>query len=167
LPAGTPLLGYIGSWTQSRGSNLLTDAFSMVREQRPETRLVISGRPPDAVLGMPNVIGIGYVPDAQLPLLVSALDVACIVTADTAFGRFSYPAKLCEAMACKVPVVATATDALRWMLAGSQDHLAPLGDAVTFAQRAIALLDNRKANYIAPPSWAQIARQLEALLASA
>jgi glycosyltransferase involved in cell wall biosynthesis len=166
LPTDLPLLGYIGSWSRSRGSDLLMDAFSQLRNQRPEARLVISGRPPDAVLGMPNVIGIGYISDAQLPLLVSALDVACVVTADSAFGRFSYPAKLCEAMACKVPVVATATDALRWMLADSKEHLAPLGDSMTFAQRAIALLDNRKADYIAPPSWTQIAGRLEVLLAS-
>jgi hypothetical protein len=52
------------------------------------------------------------------------------------------------------------------MLADSKEHLAPLGDSMTFAQRAIALLDNRKADYIAPPSWTQIAGRLEGLLAS-
>jgi glycosyltransferase involved in cell wall biosynthesis len=167
LPVQAPLLGYAGSWTHSRGTHLLVDAFSHIRERCPEARLVLTGRPPDAALQLPNVIGVGYLADGQLPLLVSALDVACIVTADTAFGRYSYPAKLCEAMACRIPVVATATAAVRWMLGDRDAHLAPLGDAAAFADRALALLDSKKADYATQPSWQDLGQRMEAMLASA
>lgn len=166
LPAQAPLLGYIGSWTRSRGTHLILDAFARVRARRPDARLVLSGRPPADVLGVPGVVGLGYLPDAQLPLLVSALDVAGIVTADTAFGRFSYPAKLCEAMACGAPVVATATDALRWMLGDDRRHLVPLADAAAFAERVLALFEAPVADYPPQPRWPQVADRLAALLAA-
>lgn len=164
LPAEAPLLGYVGGWTRSRGTHLVIDAFERVREQRPDARLVLSGRPPEAVLRVPGVIGLGYLPDESLPLLVSALDVACIVTADTAFGRYSYPAKLCEAMACGVPVVATATDAVRWMLDGRDRHLARLGDAGDFARRALELLDQPTADYGVRADWSEVANRMNQCL---
>ncbi|HVI25618.1 MAG TPA: glycosyltransferase family 4 protein [Xanthomonadaceae bacterium] len=166
LPSHAPLLGYVGSWTRSRGTHLILDAFARVRARRPDARLVLSGRPPPEALRVPGIIGVGYLPDAQLPVLVGALDVAGIVTADTAFGRFSYPAKLCEAMACGTSVVATATAPLRWMLGGDPRHLAPLGDPAAFADRVLALLDAPSANYPPQPDWATLAAQLAALLAT-
>ena len=123
--------------------------------------MVLSGHPPDAVLRVPGVIGLGYLPDASLPLLVSALDVACVVTADTAFGRYSYPAKLCEAMACSIPIVASDTEAVRWMLGGRERHLAKVGDADDFARRALQFLDHPTADYGARIEWKEIAAQLE------
>jgi glycosyltransferase involved in cell wall biosynthesis len=135
-----------------------------VRAARPDAQLVLSGRPPEEALHLPGVIGLGYLPDARLPLLVSALDVACIVTADTAFGKFSYPAKLCEAMACKVPVVASATDAVRWMLGDRTEHLARLGDPVDFAGHALALLAAPEFDYGDRPGWDAIGLRFNALL---
>jgi glycosyltransferase involved in cell wall biosynthesis len=164
LPLDAPLLGYVGSWTRSRGTHLVVDAFQRVRAARPEARLVLSGRPPADVLQLPGIIGLGYLPDAQLPLLVSSLNVACIVTADTAFGKFSYPAKLCEAMACEVPVVASATAAVRWMLDDNAEHLARLDDPVDFAARALALLQVPRSNYGHRPGWSEIGAHLAAML---
>ena len=167
LPDHAPLLGYVGSWTKTRGTHLILDVFERVRAVRPDARLVLSGRPPASVLGRPGVIGLGYLPDAQLPVLVSALDVACIVTADTAFGRYSYPAKLCEAMACEVPVVASATGAIRWMLDGRAGHLARLDDPGDFADRALEMLERPVANYGKRTEWADSGRTLESLLMGA
>ena len=105
-------------------------------------------------------------PDAQLPVLLNALDLACVVTADTRFGRYSYPAKLCEAMACNTPVVATATGAVRWMLGEQAEHLAPPGDSKAFAERILTLLAIPCTKYQRPPSWGDVALKLEDLLSS-
>lgn len=167
LPQGVPLIGYLGSWAHNRGTAKLLDAFRVAREARPDLVLVLSGRPPQAALREPGVVGCGYVADAQLPALVNALDVACVITANTGFGRFSYPAKLCEAMACAVPVLATDTAPVRWMLGDRRKHLAPVGDATAFARGLLGLLDRPRVEYGPRATWGQQAHQLDSLLRSA
>ena len=156
-------VGYVGSWSASRGSSLLIDAFRVARAARPDLQLLLSGKPPGHVLSEPGVTSVGYLPDAQLPLLLNAIDVACVVSANTEFGRFSYPAKLCEAMACGVPVVATATAPVDWMLGGNTVHLVPPGDPAAFADRMLDQLIAPRVTYSAPEGWPGIAADLEGL----
>ncbi|SFK67416.1 glycosyltransferase family 4 protein [Rhodanobacter glycinis] len=166
LPQHVPLIGYIGSWAHNRGTSMLLDAFRRARKVQPTLRMVLSGRPPDYALREQGVIASGYVSDDALPTLINALDIACVVTADTSFGRYSYPAKLCEAMACGVPVVATATDPVRWMLGNRPEHLVPIGDASMFSQRVLDLLAVPRAEYGPRTTWAMQAERLDYLLRS-
>jgi len=165
LPQDAPLIGYSGGWAGNRGTHVLLECFARVRETRPDARLVLSGRPPPEACAAAGVIALGYLDDAQLPVLLNALDVSCTITADTAFGRYSYPAKLCEAMACKIPVVATATGPVRWMLRDDLRFLAAVGSADSIAQRMLARLETGHVDYGSLPSWADVARHLEQLLA--
>jgi glycosyltransferase involved in cell wall biosynthesis len=157
-------IGYIGSWSKNRGSSMLLDAFRKLRSNRPGLRLVISGRPPEKILQEPGVLGTGYVADARLPALVNALNVACVITANTGFGRYSYPGKLCEAMACQVPVVATSTDPVDWMLGGRTQHLVPPGDVEAFVHTSQELLSRPINDYGARVTWETQAQKLSSLL---
>jgi glycosyltransferase involved in cell wall biosynthesis len=165
LPQDLPLFGYSGGWTKSRGSDLVLDAFVAVRKQLPESRMVLTGKPPQHATSAAGVINLGYIDDASMPLVANAVDLSCIVLADTAFGRYSYPAKLCEAMACGVPVVASATAAASWMLNGDVRFLAPVGDAAGHAHRMLTNCSLRAPEYRLPPSWDTSALRLEQLLA--
>lgn len=164
LPPDAPLIGYSGSWARNRGTDVLLEAYRRVRAKVPVARLVLTGRPPAHALTEPGVIALGYLRDAQLPLALSALDVACVITADTAFGRYSYPAKLCEAMACGVPVVATATEPVRWMLHNDGSHLTPINDPDALANHLLACLTMGRAAYPDLPSWEDSAQRLEEVL---
>lgn len=164
LPADARIIGYVGSWARNRGTTMLIDAFRRARAAQPNIHLLLSGRPPREVLSEPGVMGTGYVADTQLPALINALDIACVITADTSFGRYSYPAKLCEAMACGVPVVATATEPVRWMLDEHREHLSPPGDAASFAERMLDLLAAPRAEYGSRPTWSDHARRFDYLL---
>jgi glycosyltransferase involved in cell wall biosynthesis len=157
-------VGYVGSWSATRGSDALLSAFRLARARHADLQLVVSGRPPLSVQAEPGVIATGYLPDAQMPVLLNALDVACVVTADTAFGRSSYPAKLCEAMACGIPVVASQTAPVAWMLDQQPAHLVPLDDPAVLTERILAQLDSPSAAYPARLSWAGIAHGLERAL---
>ena len=167
LPADAQLIGYLGSWARNRGTDVLLEAYRLVRRQKPDARLVLTGRPPPYALTEPGAIALGYLADDQLPVALSTLDVACVITADTSFGRYSYPAKLCEAMACGVPVVATATEPVRWMLDDDSGSLAPVGDAHALADRMLAQLDAGHASCLTLPTWEDSTRCFEdALLAA-
>jgi len=164
LPAAAPLIGYSGGWARNRGTHVLLDAFQRVRQVHPDALLVLSGNPPVDVCVSPGVIALGYLDDAQLPTLLNALDVACVITADTSFGRYSYPAKLCEAMACGVPVVATSTDPVRWMLKDDARFLAKVGDANDIASRILGNLGMKRVDYSNLPTWQDSGQHLENLL---
>ncbi|UHQ19922.1 glycosyltransferase family 4 protein [Lysobacter sp. KIS68-7] len=165
LPADAPLIGYSGGWASNRGTDVLLKAFRLVRAKRPDARLVLTGKPPAHALAEPGVLSLGDLPDAQLPMALSALDVACVITADTAFGRYSYPAKLCEAMACEVPVVAMGTAPVRWMLHDDERRIAPIGDARAIADRLLCDLRGQRVSYRDLPTWDDSARRFDAALA--
>lgn len=167
LPVGASLIGYSGSWARNRGTHILLEAFRLVRATNPDARLVLTGRPPPDALAEPGVVPLGYLPDSQLPLVLSALNVACVITADTSFGRYSYPAKLCEAMACGIPVVATATKPVCWMLHDDARFIVPVGDARALADRMVANLAAGGATYPCLRSWGDSARHLEGALLAA
>lgn len=160
LPADVPLFGYSGGWTKSRGSNLILNAFAMVRQQLPDSRLVLTGKPPAHAVSSPAVINLGYVDDALMPSVTNAVEVCCVILADTSFGRFSYPAKLCEAMACGIPVVASGTQAVTWMLDGDRRFIARTGDAADHARLMLANWQIRNPNYVLPLSWNASAQAL-------
>ncbi|HET7930332.1 MAG TPA: glycosyltransferase family 4 protein [Rhodanobacteraceae bacterium] len=167
LPGQVPLVGYCGSWANNRGTDILLAAFRLIRASKPDAQLVLTGNPPPHARAEPGVLATGYVKDEQLPLVLSALDVACVITSDTSFGRYSYPAKLCEAMACQVPVVATATGPVRWMLGDGRRCLVPTGDAPALANRVLAQLGCGNTAYSGLPSWEDSAARFESALLSA
>jgi glycosyltransferase involved in cell wall biosynthesis len=164
LPLATPLIGYYGSWAKQRGTDNILDILKLVKVQIPNVKLVLSGRPPAFALQHPGVIALGYIDDAVLPNLVNAIDVACILTRNTAFGKYSYPAKLCEAMACGTPVVATDTAPVRWMLRDDESSLVTIDHADAFARRVIERLSNKSVVYGAVGNWSDSAIQLQTLL---
>ena len=165
LPGSLELIGHCGSFTRTRGSRVVLDAFERVQARRPAARLVLSGRHPADLARRDGILSVGMVPDMSMPSLVGSLNVACVPSTETAFGRYSYPVKLCEAIACGVPIVASATGPARWMLHENPLYLARVGDADDMAQKIIAQLDAPQPRYPALPGWPKLARHYESLLA--
>lgn len=164
LPEGVPLIGYNGGWASDRGTRMLKHAYRKVREANPLVQLVLTGKPPLDILEEPGVLALGYVDDRTLPMVVSSLDVACVITAENRFGKFSYPSKLCEAMACGTPVAATATGPVAWTLDNNSRFLCPPGDPDAFAALVLSLLGHERVNYGVLPDWETEAERLESWL---
>ena len=167
LPQDRLLFGYSGGWTRSRGSTLILDAFTRVRKTRPDAQLVLSGNPPEKAVRTKGVIALGYLADEAMPRVLNAADVSCVVVANTAFGRFSYPAKLYEAMACEVPVVASATAAIAWILNDDRRFLSRIGDPDDYAARMLANATMPRRPYPTRPSWAGLASRFAEQLSAA
>jgi glycosyltransferase involved in cell wall biosynthesis len=164
LPAEGRWLGYSGGWGKSRGTEVIAAAHQRARESDPDLGLLLTGRPPAEVLALPGVRALGYIDDALLPAYVSALDAPLVVTAHTGFGDFSYPAKLCEAMACARPVAATATAPVRWMLGEHTRFLAPVGQVEALAKIAGESAALGRFDYGALPTWKHGAALLDGWL---
>lgn len=158
LPQGRRLVGHIGALDKVRGRDTLLAAIEKARVVRPEISLVLTGRAPRSARYPAATIHLDYVPDQDMPALLNSLDVACISLADTAFGRSSYPVKLCEAAACGIPVVASATAPVKWMLHDDSQFFSPIGDAGAMADRILSNLDRKRVDYGWVNSWQESAR---------
>ena len=161
LPPNALLFGYTGSLDTKRGGQLLLDAWRQVAKRNPTARLVLCGRNRISDRDLPGVIQLGYVEDKHMPEVQRSLDAAIVLGSNSAFSQFSYPSKLCEAIACGTPVVATATGPVQWMAEKSSVQLVPIGDADGLAEaltRVTPAPDQRAAGQ--PPCWAESARTL-------
>jgi glycosyltransferase involved in cell wall biosynthesis len=119
LPLDKKLIGYCGGVSSSRGIEPLFDAFAQLSKRRPDAKLILSGRKDRNIKLPTDAHWLGYLPDEAVPRLLNSLDVLVVSNRPSKFGKFSHPVKLYEAMACNIPVVASATPSTQWIL---KDH---------------------------------------------
>jgi glycosyltransferase involved in cell wall biosynthesis len=153
LPVEGRLIGYCGSLHRSRGVEVLFDAYSLLRETSPDVGLVLSGRRWRNVPVPDPARSLGYIEDDRMPLLLNCMDTLAVINRDSAFGRYSHPVKLYEAMSCQLPVVATATAATGWILRDHPELLVPPADPVALARCLAAALERGRIAYRDVPDW--------------
>ena len=166
LPMEAPLVGTVGSLSANRGIGALFAAFERLRSDTPGLGLVLAGpsdprAPPPSG---PGVFHLGMLSQDQVPLALSALDVAVICNRRGAFGDFCFPQKLYEAVACGVPLVAAATPVVADLLAGQPGHLYTPDDPDDLARRLRAVLADPRPLPLTAPSWDDLGGRLAAFL---
>jgi glycosyltransferase involved in cell wall biosynthesis len=164
LPLRIPLVGYCGAVYRNRGIELLFEAFEEIRRLNGDAQLVVSGRRERGINLPPYVRWMGYLPDEEMPCLLNSMNVLAVVNRLSSFGRFSYPAKLYEAMACGIPVVATATEPAAWILGNDERFLARTGEPHGLACKISALLPAGRMEYAHVNDWTASARTFEIAL---
>jgi glycosyltransferase involved in cell wall biosynthesis len=113
LPDGVPLVVYAGTLEQYQGLDILVEAFALVHEARPDTRLLIVGGTPDQVVALESrareagldgaCIFTGRVSKKQA---MQYLDVASVLVSPRRVGT-NTPLKVYEQLASGKPLVAT------------------------------------------------------------
>lgn len=153
LPPNQKIIGYCGSISKNRGIEVAFEAYEIVRQCRSNVSMVLSGRK-DKSLQIPSHIRwLGYLPDRLMPSLLNAMNVLLVINRLSAFGQYSYPVKLYEAMDCHTPVVSTSTGATRWILSNNEPHLANAEDPLDLTKKIVGLLDVNKVNYGNCNNW--------------
>jgi glycosyltransferase involved in cell wall biosynthesis len=164
LPLEPPLVGYCGSIYRNRGIQLLFSAFEELQKENSNIRLILSGRK-ERGLSLPSYAKwLGYLPDEDIPYLLNAMNVLVVINQLSAFGRYSYPVKLYEALSCRIPVVATATDPAKWILGHCSRFLATPGDACDLARKIWDLLPAQRPDYGEVNDWEKSFRLFEKAL---
>jgi len=164
LPVSGKLIGYCGSLHRSRGLEVLFDAFTRLNRIDPEVGLVLSGRKWKNVHVPESAVSLGYIEDEKMPLLLNCMDTLAIINRDSAFGRYSHPVKLYEAMTCQVPVVVTATAATEWILHDYPELLVPPADADALATGITTVLERGRITYRDVPDWESVCDVFERAL---
>lgn len=124
---------------QRKGVPNLLAGFALVRQVIPDAQLLLIGLKPDQLPPQPGVVNLGFVRDRQRlrQILQDAALYAMTPLVDPS------PGAIREAMAMKLPVVASNVDGIPEMVdEGETGHLVPPEDPRRLAEAIIALLQD-------------------------
>lgn len=168
LPAGALLVGTAGAISHSRGIQCLLEAFRRVAPRRPDIHLVLAG-PLDGHVRLPRsdrVHYLGMLPAEQVPPLLSALDVSVISNRDSSFGRYCFPQKLFESIACGVPVAVANVGAAAQLLRDYPGNLYQPDDVDDLVMTIERQCEAAVVPQVPVPTWTTLATRLLNFLSS-
>jgi glycosyltransferase involved in cell wall biosynthesis len=125
LPQDGLFIGTAGAISQSRGIETLFKAFEILAQEQSNLHLVLSG-PCDKGLNIPQhprLHYLGILPTNMVPIFLSTLDISVICNRESAFGKYCFPQKFYESVACGVPLVAAGTGAMLELLKDAPERL--------------------------------------------
>ncbi len=143
----SPIILFVGRLSPPKGVHLLIEAFSLIKQQIPDAKLIIVGEHtlPYYLKRLrkmvnPSVIFAGYVTDEEIPYYYAACDV---YATGTMCEGFNLP--LVEAQACGKPVVAFNIGPHPEVVKdGETGFLVPPRDVGALAEAVIRLIKNDK-----------------------
>ena len=163
LPVDVKLIGTAGGLYRDKGVGTLYAAWNFIAQQRNDVHLVLAG-PVDP--GFPPPTGerihqLGMLPHARTAELFNALDVGSICIRDTPFGRYCFPQKAYEMLACRLPVAAARVGAMIQLLANVPSGQYDADDAEGLARALLAQLDHPVVADVPIEDWTQLIGALE------
>jgi glycosyltransferase involved in cell wall biosynthesis len=166
LPREAVLIGTAGGLYRAKGIEDLYAAWNALCEDAPNFHLVLAG-PYDPALPPPEgkrVHYLGAMPHDQIAKLFCALDVGAICVLDTPFGRYSFPQKAYEMLACGLPVVAAGVGAMGTLFAEVPRSLYVSGDANDLAGKLLCQAAHPTRANFEIEDWKQVVTRVESRL---
>ena len=163
VPECARLIGTAGHLSRAKGLAALYAAWPRIAQSVPDAHLVLAG-PVDIGLPVPSgprIHYLGDVPQRRVARLFNALDVGVVTVKDSAFGRYCFPQKAYEMLACGLPVVATDVGVMSSVLAGIEHSLYTPDDAASLADSVIYRLGNPTDFPVLVPEWSELVSGIE------
>jgi len=159
-------IGTAGELSHEKGVDLLLQAFAAIAKDDNRVTLVLAGKK-SRDLNIPDLDTIRYLGELnhdEIPLLFSALDIGVICIKDNAFGRYCFPQKFYEMVACNLPVVVSDVGEMSLLL----QHFPAMrfkADDSEALQRAIRhQINNRQTLTMDTPDWEGQAHKFERII---
>jgi teichuronic acid biosynthesis glycosyltransferase TuaC len=168
LPQDARLVGTAGGLHRDKGVDALYAAWPIIARQCPDAQLVLAG-PFDAGLPPPTgprVHYLGQIPHARTAELFNALDVGVIYLRDTPFGRYCFPQKAYEMLACGLPIASARIGVMPQLLASAPVGLYATDDPTVLARAVRDLLGHPEVAQVPIEDWARIVGVMEQRLRS-
>lgn len=166
LPEDVVLVGTAGGLYQDKGVEPLYQAWSRLAARHSSVRLVLAGpyRPELPPPQGGRVHYLGHLGHAQVADLFRALDVGIISILDTPFGRYCFPQKAYEMLACGLGVVVSDIGEMSTLFASTpQIRFAP-GDAEGLARALEYQLSSPVLPRIPVRGWQALIEEIEPIL---
>lgn len=164
LPLNASIIGTAGAIFRNRGIITLFEAFKRLKGKHPHLHLAFAGPRDMEIPRWPGIIDLGILPFDKIPILLNALDIAVICNRENDFGRYCFPQKAREIMACHVPLIAARVGSMEELLANQPSWLFEPEDETDLARAIEHRLHDRTTDYGIIPSWLDLAKEMEILI---
>jgi glycosyltransferase involved in cell wall biosynthesis len=164
LPQNSILIGTAGALEASRGIEILFKAFDHLKTNHPDIHLAVAGPRTSILPTDTRILDLGTLPLEKVPLLFNALDVAIICNKNNEFGRYCFPQKAREIMACDIPLIAAKVGSLKELLRDHPEWLYDPGSSGSLAGALEKRLASRTTAYPPSPTWWDQAKMLEEIM---
>jgi teichuronic acid biosynthesis glycosyltransferase TuaC len=161
LPQNAKLIGTAGDLAASRGIKVLFNAFGILKNKYENLHLVLAGPRNIKIPDDSRIHYLGVLPLDKVPLMLNTLNVGVICNQVNNFGRYCFPQKTREIMACDIPLVATRIGSLKKLLEDHPDWLYAPGDSGSLAKVIEKRLIDPSTGYKRPPTWLDLTDRLE------
>lgn len=167
LPLDAKLIGTAGGLTSDKGIEPLYAAWQTLSIRYPQLHLVLAG-PFNPSLPPPSgarVHYLGMLDHVKVPDLFRALDIGIISIPDTPFGRYCFPQKAYEMLACNLDVVVSDVGEMASLFSEVPEALFPAGDAKSLDLAISRRLDfygkNKHLTTIQIDDWEALIKRIE------
>jgi glycosyltransferase involved in cell wall biosynthesis len=163
LPQDGLFIGTAGAISKSRGIETLFNAFEILAQERADVHLVLAGSC-DKGLTLPKssrLHNFGMLTPPKVPVVLSALNVSVICNRESEFGKYCFPQKFYEAVACGVPVVAAATGSMLELLKDRPEYLYEPDNVDSLLTVLRHQINNAVALPAEAPTWSMLEKRLE------
>jgi teichuronic acid biosynthesis glycosyltransferase TuaC len=164
LPQDVRIIGTAGALYRDRGIDVLFRGLEILNAEDGNIHLALAGPRERRSFfpKSPNIHDLGILSWDRVPLLINALDVAVSCYRDSEIGRYSFPQKAYEIIACRTPIIATAVGTMIDLLSLHPECLFEPDNPESFARAVRSQLASPAPIDLKAPSWSDSARQLEA-----
>lgn len=163
LPLDARLVGTAGGLHQDKGVGALYEAWQTIASHDQNAHLVLAG-PFDP--GFPPPIDerahyLGQLPHSRTAELFNALDVGVIYLRDTPFGRYCFPQKAYEMLACGLPIASARVGVMPHLLASTPAGLYQPDDPGDLARAVLSQLVQPEVARVPINDWAEVIGAME------
>jgi len=164
LPTDGQLIGTAGALDDNRGIQSLYGAFDILKDRYPDLHLVLAGPRKGNLPRAERIQDLGVLPLEKVPLVLNALDVAVICNRNSEFGKYCFPQKAAEIMACDVPLITARVGSMAELFKDRPHWLFTPESKRDLAAAIEYRLAHRITDYTNVPSWQKAANILEKLM---
>jgi len=163
LPLNVRLIGTAGNLSRMKGLDTVYHAWKALEGYAEDVYLVLAGRaePDFPVPNGDRVIYLGELLEEQVGQLFRALDVGIIPAHDSEFGRYCFPQKLFEMVACGVPIVAARVGSIAQTFGANPEVLFTPGDVESLVAAVLRQLEKPYLGDIKPMEWRALVESVE------
>ena len=154
-------VGTAGVLDTNRGTQFLLQAFDKIKGKYPDLHLLLAG---PCNLHIPNdnrIHYMGMLPLEKVPLFLNALEVSLICNRKNMFGKYCFPQKAREIMACDIPLIATRVGSMAEFFKDHPEWLFAPDDVSDLTRVLENRLQDRRTDYKNVLSWSDVATELE------